>query len=94
MRYYAKLEGEIMRRAPYMLFIDGLEVWYPTDEQYLEHGYKPVTFTDEPEAPEGYYYEPGWEEQTDAIVQTWTLKEQTDDVDEAEAWEIVFGGAE
>ena len=89
---YAKLIDNELHTAPKMLPGDGVNVWNPPAEMYLEQGWKPVQFTDEPEAPSGYYYESGWEEQTDAIVQTWTLTPLPDDIDEAEAYDIIFGG--
>ena len=89
---YGKLiEGEL-QIAPKKLNGDGVIVYNPPAEMYLEQGWKPVTFTDAPEAPAGYYYESGWEEQTDAIVQTWALMPLPDDIDEAEAYDIIFGG--
>ena len=91
---YAKLIDGTLQPAPKKLPGDGVIVYNPPAEMYLEHGWKPVQFTDPPEAPEGYYYESGWEEQTDGIVQTWTLVELPDDIDEAEAYAIIFGGAE
>lgn len=75
-------------------FIRSAKEKYNTPEEYLAAGYKPVEYTEPPEAPEGYYYESGWEEQTDAVVQTWTLIPLPDDIDEAEAYDIIFGGAE
>lgn len=74
-------------------FIRTAKEHFDTPEEYFSHGYKPVTFVDPPEAPAGYYYESGWEEQTDAIVQTWTLTPLPDDIDEAEAYDIIFGGS-
>ena len=91
---YGKLENGILRYAPRKLPGDGTIVYNPPTEMYLAAGYKPVTFTEAPEAQEGYYYESGWEEQDDAIVQTWTLVQEPDDIDEAEAFDIIFGGAE
>lgn len=91
---YGKLENDILIPAPKMLHGDGVNVWNPPASMYLAQGWKPVTFTDPPEAPSGYYYEEGWEEQTDEIVQTWTLTPLPDDIDEAEAYDIIFGGAE
>ena len=82
---YAKLTNGFIRTA---------KEKYDTSEEYLEHGYKPVQYTDPPEAPSGYYYESGWEEQADAIVQVWTLTPLPDDIDDAEAYGIIFGGAE
>ncbi len=91
---YAKLIEGVLRTAPKKLPGDGVVVYNPPEEMVLEQGWKPVRFTDEPEAPIGYYYESGWEEQENAIVQTWTLVELPDDIDEAEAWEILFGEGE
>lgn len=66
---------------------------FPTKEDYIAAGYKPVSFVNQPDDhPSGYYYESGWEEQTDTIVQTWTLTPLPDDIDEAEAYDIIFGG--
>lgn len=75
-------------------FIRSAKEKYNSPEEYLAAGYKPVTFIDPPEAPSGYYYESGWEEQAEAIVQTWTLTPLPDDIDDAEAFDIIFGGAE
>lgn len=91
---YGKLIDGELYGAPKKLSGDGVVVYNPPAEMYLEQGWKPVTFVDPPEAPSGYYYESGWEEQTDAIVQTWILTPLPDDIDEAEAYDIIFGGAE
>lgn len=91
---YAKLIDSALRIAPKKLPGDGVIVYNPPAEMYAAQGWKPVTFTDAPEAPAGYYYESGWEEQADAIVQTWTLTPLPDDIDEREAYDIIFGGAE
>lgn len=73
-------------------FVRTAKEHFDTQEEYLAHGYKPVTYTIMPDAPSGYYYESGWEEQAEAIVQTWTLTPMPDDIDEAEAYDIIFGG--
>lgn len=91
---YAKLIDGQLRRAPRKLPGDGVVVYNPPAEMYLAAGYKPVTFTESPEAPEGFYYEPGWEEQEDSVVQIWKLVKEPDDIDEAEAFDIIFGGGE
>ena len=88
---YGKLINGYLNEAPKHLDTPDFHVYNPSDELYAEHGYKPVTFTDEPEAPQGYYYESGWTENEDEIIQTWTLTELPDAVDEAEAFEIIFG---
>ena len=91
---YGKLENGDLIEAPKKLPVSDTTVWNPRDEQYRAAGYKPVRFTDAPEAPSGYVYEPGWEEQDEAIVQVWTLAPLPDDIDDAEAFAIIFGGAQ
>ena len=91
---YGRIIAGEFEFAPRKLNGNGVVVYNPPAEMYLEQGWKPVTFVDPPKAPSGYYYESGWEEQTDAIVQTWTLTPLPDDIDEAEAYDIIFGGAE
>lgn len=91
---YAKLMEGALLAAPKKLPGDGVTVWNPPAEMYLAQGWKPVRYTQEPEAPEGYHYESGWEEAEDAIVQTWTLEKDPDDIDEAEAFGIIFGGVD
>lgn len=91
---YAKLIDGALQIAPKKLPGDGTIVYNPPAEMYLKQGWKPVTFVESPEAPSGYYYEPGWEETAEAIVQTWTLTPLPDDIDDSEAYSIIFGGAE
>ena len=80
MAFGALTDGDLCI-APKMLPGEGFRVWNPSAEMYLEQGWKPVAFTDEPQdAPKGFHYESGWEEQTDAIVQTWELAEDPDEV--------------
>ena len=88
---YAKLINGSLRAAPKKLIIEDEQVWNAPSEAYLSQGWKPVRFTETPEAPEGYYYESGWEEAEAEIVQTWTLVEEPDDIDDAEAFNIIFG---
>lgn len=88
---YAKLIEGNLRVAPKKLEINGNWVWNAPASDYLAQGWKLVRFTETPEAPEGYYYESGWEEAEAEIVQTWTLVEEPDDIDEAEAFNIIFG---
>lgn len=89
---YGKLIDGNLQSAPSKLSGEGVIIYNPPAEMYLERGWKPVTFTEPPEAPVDYYYESGWEEGEDAIVQTWTLTPLPDDIDEAEAYDIIFGG--
>lgn len=89
---YGKLIDGNLRIAPKMLHIGSDNVWNPTAEKYAAAGYKPVEFTEMPEAPDGYSYESGWEEQETAIVQTWTLVELPPDIPDDEAMAIILGG--
>lgn len=91
---YVKLNDGDFQIAPRKLNGDGVVVYNPPESMYLAQGWKPVEFTDAPEAPEGFYYESGWEETTESIVQTWTLAPLPDDIDDADAFDIIFGGAE
>lgn len=92
---YGKLiEGRLLP-APKKLSGDNTTVFNPPAEMYFSAGYKPVTFTASPDdPPAGYTYESGWEETGETIVQTWTLVELPDDIDDAEALSIILGGAE
>lgn len=89
---YAKLENGILIPAPKRIPVGENIVYNPTDGILLEFGYLPVRYVEQPESPDGYYYESGWEEQPDAIVQTWTLTPLPDDIDDSEALEILLGG--
>lgn len=91
---YGKLNDGNLTIAPRKLNGDGVVVYNPPEAMYREQGWKPIEFTDAPEAPTGYTYESGWTEQEEAIVQTWTLVPLPDDIDDAEAYNIIFGGAE
>lgn len=91
---YGKLNDGDLKIAPRKLNGDGVVVYNPHAEMYRAQGYKPVEFTDAPESPEGFYYESGWEETAESIVQTWTLVPLSDDIDEVEAFDIIFGGVE
>lgn len=89
---YGKLVNNALIIAPRKLPSGDNTVYNPPAELYLAQGWLPVEYTESPEAPEDYYYEPGWEQTEDAIVQTWTLTPMPDDIDEAEAFDIIFGG--
>lgn len=91
---YGKLINGNLTIAPRKLNGDGVVVYNPPEAMYRAQGWKPVEFTDSPEAPEGYTYEAGWEETAESIVQTWALVPLPDDIDDAEAYNIIFGGAE
>ena len=91
---WAKLINGIPQYAQRKVRYNGATVYNPTDTMLLELGYKPVTFTDMPDAPEGWNYVLGWSELSDKIVQTWTLEELPPerDIDPEEALKILMGG--
>lgn len=92
---YALLDKGRLIRAPRMLDVEDNHVYNPNDAQLRAAGYKPAEYTDPPgEAPEGWEYVSGWEDAGETIVRTWTLTPLPDDIDEAEAYDIIFGGAE
>ena len=92
MIYFANIKNGAMLRAQEALIIDGVVVEHPTTEQFLAAGYKPVTFTDEPDAPDGYHAEFYWIEEAEKIIQAWQIVEDTDEVDADEALNILLGG--
>ena len=91
---YGRLIDGILTTAPKKLEINGSWVWNAPAEEYLLQGWMPVRLTDAPEAPEGYYYCSGWSEDEDEIVQTWKLEKLPDEVNDAEAFGIIFGEGE
>lgn len=60
-------------------------------EDYIAAGYKPVVFVPRPEKTSENDYMVGWEEQDDAIIQTWESIPLPDDISEAEAFDILMG---
>lgn len=91
---YAKLIENNLVYAPNPIVVGDRQIGNPPGEVYTEHGYKVVTYTDPPEVEAGYIAVPGWEEQAEAIVQTWTIEEEPDEVDAERAMGILFGGDE
>lgn len=89
---YGKLENGRLRFAPNHLSDDGVVVYNPPVEMYVANGYKTIQFTAPPEAPDGYYYAPDWDEQENVIVQVWHLEDLPDDIDDVEALNIILGG--
>ncbi len=91
---YAKLVADYPQYAPNPIFYDGL--WYgnPPSEVYEAEGYKPVTYTDQPE-PQGVgRYVETWTETAEAVVQGWVLHEATDEdeISPEEALDMLLGG--
>jgi len=90
---YGRIENGRFVSAPKMLTIGDTHVWNAPASAYAAQGWLPVAFTEAPEAPDGYAYEPGWEQQDGSIVQTWTLAElPPEEMSAEEALEIILGG--
>lgn len=90
---YAKLINGALRVAPKKLIINDTQVWNASASEYLAQGWKEVIFTEQPnDPPEGYQYVSGLEEETETIMQTWTLEKLPDDIDDSEALSILLGG--
>ena len=70
---YLSIKNNVCRQAPKMLIIDGTEVWFPTDEQYRQHGYKRAVYTTPPEIGQGYHLECNWTIEGDTAVQQWEI---------------------
>lgn len=91
---FAKLNNGRIYCAPKSILHDGL--WYgnPPAEVYLAEGYKPVRFTEAPTLQPGFVAVPGWEETLEAIVQTWAVAEEPDEIPEDRAYRIITGEEE
>ena len=89
---YAKLIDSYPLFAPRHLTVGENVIYNPPGEIYLEQGWLPVRFTEAPEAEPGWHYEESWSEESGEIVQGWVRVADPDDVDPAEAMEILFGG--
>lgn len=88
---YAILEEGVFRPAPRKLKTEEATIYNPTPEQLSAAGYKPVTYTDPPEEPEGYYAEAYWTETEEAIVQAWRLEELPPEEPEDIVWDVWQG---
>lgn len=88
---YAKLIDNIFIPAPRKLKYPDAVVYNPTPEQLAAAGFKPVTYTDPPEEPEGYYAEAYWTETEEAIVQAWRLAELPPEEPEDIIWDVWQG---
>ena len=72
---YAKLQNGFLRSAPKIIVLDGRTINNPYPEELEQLGYKPVVYTDMPDAIEGKHWESSWEEEENAIRQVWKLVE-------------------
>ncbi len=72
---FGKLENGVLIYAPKTLTIADKVHYHPSDEMYLEHGFKPIIDTPYPEPNEGdeiKHYVSSWEESGGEIVKVWT----------------------
>ena len=91
MKYAKLIDGDLIL-APNPLLVGANYIGNPPGSVYEAEGYKPVVYTDPPTVEEGYIAVPGWDEEDDEIVQTWSIEEEPDEVDDERAMEILFGG--
>ena len=92
---YGKIINNEFYGAPNKLNENGMVIWNPPTEIYLKQGWKFVEFNDPVnEPPIGYYYEMIWKENENTIVQEWVLTPLPDNIDEVEAYDIIFGDIE
>ena len=71
---YAKLINGVIHPAPNPIRVVNVVIGNPPGEVYEAEGYKAVRYTEPPVVAEGYVAVPGWEEQDEEIVQTWTVE--------------------
>ena len=91
---YAKLVGNRLRFSPNPILFGELRIGNPPEELYLSEGYKPVHFTELPEAQGFGWYEVVWSETENAIIQSWQWheSEDTDELSDSEAMQLLLGG--
>lgn len=93
---YAKLENNILKRAPNKVSYNARTIFNPSVEVLMELGYLPVTYTDPPDnPPAGQHYEPNWEQAETEILQVWTLVDDPEipdpELTAEEALNIIMG---
>ena len=91
---YGKIIDGTLIAAPKKLIIGGNQVWNASEEDYRAQWWKPVRFTECPEAPDGYYYEISWSDEEMEIVQIWILKPVPDIPTADGILDILLGDAE
>lgn len=92
---YGILINGVLRFAPKKVEYNDTIIYNPSDSVYEVLGYFPIVYTEKPDdAPDGYHYEFSWEQTETEILQTWHLVEDSDEISDEEALEILLGGAE
>lgn len=77
---YAKLIDNTVVFAPNPILRDGFFIGNPTSAIYLSEGFKPVSYTNQPEPQGRGWYESIWMESEEAIVQDWEWRESDSEV--------------
>ena len=90
---YAMLNNPMLRFAPNPMLHNGRWIGNPPPELYLELGYKPVVWSEQPEPTGDGYYAETWTETDAAILQSWRWVDDPE-ISDAEALDIMLGGAE
>ena len=93
MTYGKLIDGDLVI-APRTVIVGDRHIGNPPSELLVELGYKPVTFTEPPEVETGYIAVPVWTETAEAIVQTWTVEPEPDEISEDRAYRIIAGEEE
>lgn len=91
---FAKIIDGSLSFAPRTVRVGGNWIGNPPADVLVDLGYKPVVYTDPPQTEPGYIAVPGWEETETEIVQTWTIVEEPDEIDEGRAYRIISGEEE
>lgn len=61
---------------PHRIVLNGMQIFNPTETQFISAGYKPIVEIDMPDdAPEGQHYESKYTDSGDTITQSWVLVE-------------------
>lgn len=82
---YGKFVDGVFKRAPRRI----------SEEEARAQGYKPIVLTPAPDTDEAHLPEEWLEKLQDEIVRHWNIVPvpvEPEDIDEVEAWEIIFGG--
>ena len=91
---YGKLVNGELRGAPRPIRTENGDVFTNDPALLLQYGYKPIITAEYPS--DGKNYVGSWTETETEITQVWTELPQTDDdpISDAEALEIITGGAD
>ncbi len=82
---YAKLNETGIEYAPNILIVGDKQVINAPAEEYIKQSWLPVERTQQPEAAEGFYFTPYYEEEKGRIVQKWAMNEAPKDDSASEA---------